>query len=165
MVAEQASAAPELIDNSDVVRIGAHLLKVAAYFDELVMLGTTTDEAIRQMRSNKAYGSEFVGALQHLQMEDSQSAIRWVAVAQLEPGMIIKEGTYSRTGLLLLNKGQEVTESAIARLKSFASLFGIIEPICVTVPPVVPRLTTGETSHELLMTSRASFQPRSPAWK
>ena len=41
---------------------------------------------------------------------------------------------YSLNGLLLLGKGQEVTESAIARLESFASLFGIAEPVSVILP-------------------------------
>jgi hypothetical protein len=48
--------------------------------------------------------------------------------------MIINSAIYSKNGLLLLAKGQEISESAIARLESFASLFGIAEPISVIVP-------------------------------
>jgi hypothetical protein len=48
--------------------------------------------------------------------------------------MITHAGVHSKTGLLLLAKGQEITDSAIARLSSFASLFGVVEPISVTVP-------------------------------
>jgi hypothetical protein len=40
---------------------------------------------------------------------------------------------YGRNGLLLLGKGQEIAESAIAWLKGFACTVGVIEPISVVL--------------------------------
>jgi hypothetical protein len=48
--------------------------------------------------------------------------------------MVIAADLYSKTGVLLLAKGQEVTESAVDRIESFAKLYGIAEPIVVAVP-------------------------------
>jgi len=45
--------------------------------------------------------------------------------------MIMHEDVRGRNGILLFAKGQEVTESAIARLKSFAQTIGIVEPLRV----------------------------------
>jgi len=40
----------------------------------------------------------------------------------------------SKSGLLLLANGQEVTDSAITRLKSSSWTTGVVEPISVIVP-------------------------------
>jgi len=165
MVAGQRSAWSDMIDSPELVRVGAHLLKVALDFDELIMRGATSDVALRQMYCSKAYQPDFVGALQHLQTEESRNTTRWIPASQLEAGMIIKEGVHSRTGLLLLSKGQEVTESAIARLKSFASLFGIVEPLCVTVPAVKQPLSSGETRSGFVTSPSEPSQPRSLTWE
>ena len=48
--------------------------------------------------------------------------------------MVIAADLYSKTGLLLLAKGHEISESALARLDNFSTLFGIAEPISVSIP-------------------------------
>ena len=87
-----------------------------------------------QLRGRKEYNSKFIDALRQLQIDASKGRIQLVKLSQLTPGMTIESDLHSKTGLLLLAKGQEVTESAIARLNSFASLFGVAEPIRVVLP-------------------------------
>ena len=134
MVAQQKASWPEAGGSLDLVKTGAQLLKIASDCDEQVMRGVPFARALDQMSSSREYYPVFVTALKKLQVEEAKSEIRWVTLLQLKPGMIVSAGIYSQTGLLLLSKGQEVTDSAIARLTSFASLFGIIEPIGVVVP-------------------------------
>ncbi len=134
MVAEQKSAWSEKPGVPELVRTGAQLLRIASDCDEQVMRGVPFATVLAQMATSRDYYSPFITALQKLQVEESKSETRWLNLVQLKPGMIVSAGIYSQTGLLLLAKGQEVTESAIARLTSFASLFGIIEPISVIVP-------------------------------
>ena len=133
MVAQQDTpwAEPSTVD---VVKTGAQLLKVASDCDEQVMRGIPLTVVLAQMADNLDYRPMFVTALQRLQAEESKSETRWLKLAQMKPGMIVGAGIYSQTGLLLLAKGQEITDSAMARLNSFASLFGVIEPISVIVP-------------------------------
>jgi response regulator RpfG family c-di-GMP phosphodiesterase len=134
MVAQQRQPWNNRQEANESVRIGAHLLKVASDFDEQMMRGGSVDAVVANMRGNRDYNPEFLEALQQVQVEEAKSEIRWVTLAQLKPRMIISAGVYSKTGLILLAKGQEVTDSAIARLNSFASLFGVLEPISVIVP-------------------------------
>ncbi|MBZ5577049.1 MAG: response regulator [Acidobacteriia bacterium] len=134
MVAQQRSPWAAQNGAPSPVKIGAHLLKVATDFDEQVMRGSTQEAVLGKMRGSRDYNPEFLTALQQVQVEEAKNETRWVTLAQLKPQMIISAGVYSKTGLVLLAKGQEVTDSAIARLNSFASLFGVIEPISVTVP-------------------------------
>lgn len=135
MVAEQATPWDEPSE-VDVVKTGAQLLKVASDCDEQVMRGIPLTVVLSQMAENLDYRPMFVTALQKLQVEESKSETRWLKLSQMKPGMIVGAGIYSQTGLLLLAKGQEITDSAMARLNSFASLFGVIEPISVIVPYV-----------------------------
>jgi hypothetical protein len=64
-----------------------------------------------------------------------------VKVAELRKGMLVGADVRSSRGLLLLGKGQEVTEAAIARLLTFHRTVGVAEPI-----PVVIRRATPATS-------------------
>ena len=145
MVAHQSEPWSDRSPLPEQVRTGSHLLKVASDFDEQAMRGSSLESVLAHMSTNRNYHPAFVAALQQLQVEESKSETRWVTLSQLKPRMIINAGVFSNTGLLLLAKGPEVTDSAIARLNSFACLFGIIEPISVTVPsegsPVKPILT------------------------
>jgi FixJ family two-component response regulator len=133
MVAEQATPWDEPSE-VDVVKTGAQLLKVASDCDEQVMHGIPLTVVLAKMSEDLNYRPMFVTALQKLQMEEAKSETRWLKLTQMKPGMIVGAGIYSQTGLLLLAKGQEITDSAMARLNSFASLFGVIEPISVIVP-------------------------------
>lgn len=142
MVAQQSLPWPGAAGASENVKTGAHLLKIALDLDEQVMRGNTLDSVIEQMRRNRQYHTAFVNALQQLQVEQTRSQTQLLSLGQLQPHMIVNSGIYSKTGLLLLAKGQEVTESAIARLESFASLFGIVEPISVVVPHSAQSLHT-----------------------
>lgn len=121
-------------DTADPVMIGAHLLRVALDFDEQIQQGKLLGEAMVYLRGRGECNPKFIDALRQLQVEDARSQIRLVRLSELKPRMIMEADLLSKTGLLLMSKGQEVTESAIARLISFESLFGIAEPISVIVP-------------------------------
>jgi CheY-like chemotaxis protein len=133
MIAHEGWGWTERRGNADPVETGAHLLKIALDLDEQVMRGNSLESVISQMHRSRDYNPSFVVALRELQIEEAHSETELVSLSELQPKMIINSAIYSKTGLLLLARGQEITESAIARLKSFASLFGIVEPISVIV--------------------------------
>ncbi|MBS1857630.1 MAG: response regulator [Acidobacteria bacterium] len=114
-----------------------HLLRVALDFDEQLVLGATPEMAIAEMRSRHVYNPRYLEALEAVQVEEASSEVLAVKLAQLRPGMVINADVKSKTNLLLLAKGQEVTDSALACLRRFASGAGVQEPISVIVPPVV----------------------------
>jgi response regulator RpfG family c-di-GMP phosphodiesterase len=140
MVAQQRAAwnGKEL---SDPVLIGAHLLRVAFDFDEQMQQGKLLGEALVYLRGRGEYNPKFIDALRQLQVEDARAEMRLLKLSELKPRMIMEADLFSKTGLLLLAKGQEVTEPAIARLNSFESLFGVAEPISVIVPGETHRLS------------------------
>lgn len=142
MIANQASAWNRAV-SMERTATGAHLLRVASDFDELMMRGHEVESALAKMRGRPEYNPAFIHALAEVQVEELQSETRLVSLAHLRTRMIIHSDVRSKNGLLLLAKGQEVTDSAVARLKSFACTNGIVEPISVIVPygrpaPAVP---------------------------
>jgi hypothetical protein len=93
------------------------------------------------MRASGRYDPLFLGALEQVQVEESQTEAHAVKVTQLRKGMFVGADVRSSKGLLLLGKGQEVTEAAIVRLLSFHRTVGVAEPI-----PVVIRKATTATA-------------------
>lgn len=129
----------------DAVANGAHLLKVALDFDELLVRGADAQSALARMRTSADYHHAFLSALEEVQVEAMRSESRMVDLTHLRTGMIIKVDVRSRNGLLLLASGQEVTESAIARLKSFSWTTGVVEPISVIVPRGASKPANGDS--------------------
>ena len=131
MVARQRTAWSAESGVPDTVRIGSHLLRIALDFDEQMARGDSLEAVLKEMRNRREYNPSFVAALEQVQVEEAKREIRLLRVSQLKTKMIISADVFSRTGLLLLAKGQEVTDSALARLASFAATVGIVEPIKV----------------------------------
>jgi response regulator RpfG family c-di-GMP phosphodiesterase len=131
MVANQEANWNHSAAKLDAGAIGAGLLKVARDFDEQITRGADSKPALAAMKRSMHYNPDFVDALQEVHVEESQRVVRLVSMAQLRIKMIMHDDVRGKNGLLLLAKGQEVTESAIARLKSFAQTTGIVEPLRV----------------------------------
>jgi len=134
MIVHEGAPWSDQKNTPDPIRTGSQLLKIALELDQQVMRGNSLDSIIAQMHANRDYNPAFVVALHELQIEEARNEVLLLPLSELTPGMIVNAAIYSKHGLLLLAKGQEVTESAIARLESFASLFGVAEPISVAVP-------------------------------
>jgi hypothetical protein len=131
MVAHQEAGWNHGASQPDAAAVGAGLLKVARDFDEHMTHGAESEPALAAMKRSRDYNPAFVDALREVHVEESQRALRLVSLAQLRTGMIVHEDVRGKNGLLLLAKGQEVTDSAIARLRSFAQTVGIVEPLRV----------------------------------
>jgi response regulator RpfG family c-di-GMP phosphodiesterase len=131
MVARQRSSWSTDPSVAEPVRIGSQLLKVALDFDEQMVRGGTFEAVLNQMRNQREYNPAYVSALEQVQVEESKRETRMLRLLQLKTGMIVNADVRSKTGLLLLAKGQEVTDSVLARLGTFAITVGVIEPINV----------------------------------
>ncbi|HUP03342.1 MAG TPA: HD domain-containing phosphohydrolase [Bryobacteraceae bacterium] len=118
---------------SDRVGVGSSLLKTAADFDEQIMRGRAIDAILATMRAGGAYNASYLDALRQAHVEESQTETRAVRVADLRKGMLVGADVRTTKGLLLLAKGREITEAAIARLISFQGTVGVAEPIPVLV--------------------------------
>jgi hypothetical protein len=72
--------------------------------------------------------------LETVGVEKKQHIVRMVKVQDLDTTMIMNQDVYTNKGMLLLDKGEELTLPMIARLSSFAKTVGVPQPLNVLVP-------------------------------
>jgi response regulator RpfG family c-di-GMP phosphodiesterase len=120
--------------------LGARILKVALDFDAHSLRGLTWREALTRLRERAAwYDPEVLAALHAVAGIEAHYDLRSAHVCDLTCAMIINEDVRAATGMLLVSKGQDVTPSLRARLRTFAQQSPIREPIQVLVrPPGAP---------------------------
>jgi response regulator RpfG family c-di-GMP phosphodiesterase len=118
----------------ETVATGAHLLRAALDFDRLITRNRSHEESMAQMRQRaQDYDPACLEALARYVAPEGGMAVRVLKSAELLPGMVVDQDVRSRTGLLLLAKGQEVTLPVLGRLRAFAAKVGIAEPVRVLV--------------------------------
>jgi hypothetical protein len=109
-------------------------LRVTLDFDDLVAHGADPATALERMATSRKYQAEFLKALAQVQVEHAKREVMLLPVAKLKAGMITNCNVQAKTGLMIMGTGQEITESALARLQAFSTRVGIVEPISVQVP-------------------------------
>jgi len=118
----------------ETVETGAHLLRAAMDFDRLIVRNRSVEDALAQMRLRaRDYDPACLQALAAYIAPECGMAVRVLKPGELRPGMVVDQDVRSKTGLLLLAKGQEVTLSVLGRLRAFAAKVGIAEPVRVLV--------------------------------
>ena len=115
--AGDGSAPAEMAD----LRLGASLLRVTLAFDELVRKGVSKSEASNRLLSQfQQCDPRIFQALAALDGEGSLPAVRTCDITELLPfDTIIEEELRTKTGLLLVAKGQQVTPTLILKLRNF----------------------------------------------
>jgi response regulator RpfG family c-di-GMP phosphodiesterase len=130
------------------IPLGARILKLALDFDKLTEAQYSNSEALDEMRGRHGcYDPNVLRALETVLEKDISYVPRLLMVDELTPDMILTENIFSSKGLLLLNKGQEVTRSLCLRLKNFRDGGAITEPIKVMVPVVSAQQGQPELSY------------------
>ena len=115
--------------------LGSRMLKIAIDFDTLTYGGVTPQNAFVTMRERKGfYDTELLEDFEKVLGVEEGYVKRQHFLKGLAPGMLIAESVRTPKGLLIMVKGQEVTETSILKLRNFAQAYGVVEPIAVFVP-------------------------------
>lgn len=119
----------------DVQVIGAQLLKVAIDYDTLAEAGKPSDEILARMIENRnSYNPVILEKLIELTPALPSMERRKVNIAEVESGMIVDDDIKTYENLLLLRRGQEISEAVLLRLQNIAIYTKIREPFHVLVP-------------------------------
>ncbi|MEQ1690762.1 MAG: HD domain-containing phosphohydrolase [Gemmatimonas sp.] len=100
------------------VPVGARVLAIARDFDLLIGEGETAARALAMMGSRGAqYDRRFLEAFIELRGDQAPAAeIRVMRLCDVRPGMHFAEDVHSPKGLLLIARGQEVSEALRERI-------------------------------------------------
>jgi response regulator RpfG family c-di-GMP phosphodiesterase len=124
--------------------LGSQILKAALDFDELVVQGASARAALSRLRSrDNGYNPEVLDALEHLPAAEPTEVVRTVGTGELRANMVADEDIRANTGLLLVSKGQEITEPVLIRLRNFSRGVGVVEPFRVRVISENPAVRRG----------------------
>ncbi|MCG3210109.1 MAG: Chemotaxis response regulator protein-glutamate methylesterase [Anaerolineae bacterium] len=131
----------DLTSEEVLVLFGGQLLKIALDFNELLMHGANYHDALAVLKKRAdTYNPHLLAVLgQHaepaFETEAQTSAgPQALRVQDLKTGFIVKQDVWSKSGLLLVQKEQEVTLPVLMRLRNFAQGIGVEEPILVQRP-------------------------------
>jgi response regulator RpfG family c-di-GMP phosphodiesterase len=114
---------------------GANALKLAVAFDNLHMKGVSDEDAIASLRHrHNEFTPELVDALLGIKTATAAMELRKIPTSKLAPGMILQQEIRTRSGMLVVAKGQEVTHALVIKLDNFSHAGTIDKEIMVMVP-------------------------------
>ncbi|MFH0880347.1 MAG: HD domain-containing phosphohydrolase [Lentisphaerota bacterium] len=100
--------------------IGPLILGAISEFDMLLTRGKTPETALINMReSATGHHPRILEALAHVEVPVLEKASRMVKISELHHGMVLAEDIRSKTGVLVVNKDQEVNDILRQRLDNF----------------------------------------------
>jgi hypothetical protein len=124
---------------------GARLLKVAFDFDLLESQGLSPTAAISTLRGREGwYDPDLLVALaEHFGYGNAEQEVIEIELAATRPGMVFVEDIRTTTGILLIARGQEVTERLAERIRNSLHMLQAKQMVHVVVPsraaePAVP---------------------------
>ena len=108
-------------EHSEMIRIGAKMLKVITDFDILLIQNHEPEDAIKIMAKHDTtvYDSTILDAMTIIDLPRRRRVARYIGISELQKGMIIDADVLNARGILIIPKGYEVNETTAERLKNF----------------------------------------------
>lgn len=126
---------PEDSTSGESVPLGARVLKVALDLDTLTSRGRSPGAALMEMRQRAGwYDPAVMAALETVLKTRIRWELKTVGVDKLSAKMILAEEVHSISGLLLVARGQEVTQSLQIRLQTLRRHGALVGTLKVLVP-------------------------------
>lgn len=100
------------------------------------MRGLSDSAAIGRLRDRRTeFGAELIEALRDIEPEAAKMELRKVSITKLAIGMILQQEIRTRTGMLVVPDGHEITQALLMKLDNF-SRAGTIEKEVMAMVPV-----------------------------
>jgi response regulator RpfG family c-di-GMP phosphodiesterase len=105
------------------IPLGSRILHVARSFDALICKGHPKPKALQELAAQTGcYDPAVLEAARQMKLPSNEMRPVQVAVTRLVVGQILNQDVVNSAGSLVVSKGQVVTESMSARLRSYAEL-------------------------------------------
>lgn len=119
------------------IPFGARLIRLLSDLRELEAAGTPRGPALRQLREREGWYDPLIlealrsGSNTSPVMETASKPPISIAFADLRAGHLLRSNVETRDGLLIVTAGHRITAPLIERLRNFAQVTGIKEPILI----------------------------------
>ena len=135
IAAQDMDTKSEAADNTggnDAIILGGHILRVALAYDRLMAQGFGHSAALTWLARRPAdYPPAVVDALASIEADHECQPLVRVSVPDLRVGMVLAEDVLAANGAQVLPAGERISEAVEARLRSFARIVGLQEPLVV----------------------------------
>ncbi|MEX2572082.1 MAG: HD domain-containing phosphohydrolase [Gemmatimonadota bacterium] len=134
---------PPRSPRGEAIPWGARVLKIVLDFDVCVTKGMSVVEAVDAMRGRSGwYDPQLLSdfAEMHAASAEQQEIVS-IRLGAIRPGMIFAEDVQTRTGILLVARGQEASERLVERVRNLAHLDVVQDTVHVIVPAAAPQST------------------------
>jgi response regulator RpfG family c-di-GMP phosphodiesterase len=119
----------------DKIPVGGRILRVVIDFDNAIAAGLNEQRAYASLLNQRdLYDPHVLKSLQKLLNVKQEIDVLKLKVSELHVGMKIVEDIRLKNGTLIINKGHEVNEALLERIKMFARQQSVLEPISVSMP-------------------------------
>jgi response regulator RpfG family c-di-GMP phosphodiesterase len=117
-----------------MIALGAQILKASHDYDQLIIRGESPNKVLMSLKSQRLdYNPEVLVALESYRPKIVNSVSRTLKLADLQTGMIADEDLRTKNGMLLVQRGQEITFTVLTRIRNFAREMELVEPFMVKV--------------------------------
>ncbi len=124
----------EEVEQSEM-RTGAEILRMILEYEQMTHRGISRTETAHVLaRKNPQFSSTFFETLVMLDPNAEGSEINKRRIEDLTPGMILQQEVKTRSGKLLVSRGQEVTSMLIFKLKNSLGRGDIGGEVMVSMP-------------------------------
>ena len=124
----------------EALPLGARLLKILADLAELQARNLSRLQALNEMQTRLGcYDPALLEAVREyygvaVAVRDSLSSSISISLCDLAPGMVLRSNVETKEGILILCAGHHLTEMTLEKIKNFALISGIKEPLFVEGP-------------------------------
>ena len=146
---------PESLLAGEDIPLGARILKVVVRCEEAQSRGESPGRIIDSLKAVQGcYDPAIIKAFQKVaEKGDGKETARGVALHDLRTGMVFTEDVKSKTGILLVAGGQEVTVSLLERIQNYEDTIGLKVPMWVMNPEeelVVKKASVTDKADEMI---------------
>ncbi len=122
------------IPEADRSLLGAQMLRLAVDLSRLSLKGHSSEEALDVIQERTSfYHPALVKALSGLSLPPPKLIPKYARVEDLVVDMVLDENVETTSGVVLVSKGNTITEEVLARLKRFGKGGGLKEPFRVVI--------------------------------
>jgi hypothetical protein len=115
--------------------LGAKILRLAVVLDSFRMRGLSEKGSIDRLRDLRGeFSAELIDALADIEPETARMELRKVSTSSLSTGMILQQEIRTRTAMLVVPEGHEITQALLVRLENFARAGTIDKEVMALVP-------------------------------
>jgi response regulator RpfG family c-di-GMP phosphodiesterase len=117
------------------IALGAKILRLAVALDSFRMKGLSEGAAIDKLRDLRGeFSPELIDALADIEPETARMELRKVSTSNLTAGMILQQEIRTRTGMLVVPEGHEITQALLIKLDNFSRAGTIDKEVMALIP-------------------------------